>query len=129
MEYTVPLWYTFLTIALALSTFIAYPIVALFVTRPIQRILRQKNQDHISDWVVWPFKSGWYAMAIVVPFERWRHERNQGFMDTVLPIRQAANRMQCWLSLWLEVSMFGMVFLMLCGLFLEFMGVWSLGSG
>ncbi|MCC5827672.1 hypothetical protein [Alkalimonas sp.] len=114
-----PLWYVFTMIGLLLSSLIAYPVVALFVTRPIQRILRQKNQDHISDWVVWPFKSGWYATVILVPFERIDRGRNPGFMNTILPIRQTANRLQWWLSLWLEISMSGMVLLGFAGMLFQ----------
>ncbi|MDP4536646.1 hypothetical protein Q3O60_10635 [Alkalimonas collagenimarina] len=94
MDDPIPFWYDAFFFGSLISTIIAYPIVALLVTRPIQRILRHKNQDHISDWVVWPFKSGWYAMAIVVPFERINRGRNPEFMNTVQPIRQAANQLQ-----------------------------------
>lgn len=50
----IPIWYDLLVISFLLSATIAYPIVALFVTRPIQRKLRQTNQDCLSQWVIPP---------------------------------------------------------------------------
>ncbi|MDP5134402.1 hypothetical protein ORJ04_00375 [Rheinheimera baltica] len=129
MEYTIPLWYTFLVIAFLLSLVIAYPSVALFVTWPIQRKLRQTKQDYLSDWIIWPFQSGFYAMGVLVPFTRWRHERNRDMVDAYELIRQAATPLQWWLSMWLAVSMIGMVVFLFFALALEFMGVWSLGNG
>ena len=112
-----------------LSMVIAYPTVALFVTRPIQHKLRQTQQDYLSDWIIWPFRSGFYAMGVLVPFTRWRHERNRDMIDAYELIRQAATPLHWWLSLWLAVSMCGMVVFLFFALALEYMGVWSLGSG
>ena len=108
-------WFVLFFIGLWISCFVAYPIVAVFVTRPIQRQLKLTKQDHISDWVVWPFQSPVYAMAIVVPFERWRNERNRHFIDALQPVRQAATPLQWWLSLWLEVSLYSAVIFGLVG--------------
>lgn len=125
IEDSIPFWCDFLLMGLLLSTVIAYPTVAVLVTRPIQQKLRQTKQDYISDWVVWPFQSGVYAMAIVVPFARWRNERNRGFVDALQPVRQAATSFQWWLSLWLEVSLYGMVMLGFFMMAMDALGVWS----
>lgn len=104
MEFTAQEWYLLLYLSLLLSAVIAYPTVALFVTRPIQRKLRQTQQDYLSDWIVWPFQSTFYAMGVLLPFTRWRHERNRYMVDAYELIRQAATPLQWWLSLWLAVS-------------------------
>lgn len=105
MEFSVRDWFSILMLSSLLSAVIAYPTVALFVTRPIQRKLRQTKEDFLSDWIVWPFQSGFYAMGVVVPFARWRHERNRSMVDAYELIRQAASPVQRWLSYWLLVSM------------------------
>ena len=128
-EYTVPLWYTFLLLGLLLSTVVAYPIAALYMTRPIQQKLRQTNEDFLSDWIIWPFQSGFYAMAVLIPFARWRNDKNQHLIDIVIPIRRVATQLHWWLALWLEVSMYGMVLLGGNMVVFEYIGIWSLGSG
>lgn len=128
-EYTVPLWYTFLLLGLLLSTVVAYPIAALYMTRPIQQKLRQTNEDFLSDWIIWPFQSGFYAMAVLIPFARWRNDKNQHLIDIVIPIRRVATQLHWWLALWLEVSMYGMVLLGGIMVVFEYIGIWSLGSG
>ena len=125
MELSIRDWFSILWVSSLLFTIISYPTVAVLVTRPIQQKLRQTQQDYISDWVVWPFQSGVYAMAIVVPFARWRNERNRGFVDALQPVRQAATSLQCWLSLWLEVSLYGMVMLGFFMMAMDALGVWS----
>lgn len=125
----IPLWYGLLIMGLLLSTVIAYPIAALFMTRPIQRKLRQTNEDYLSDWIIWPFQSGFYAMAILIPFARWGNSKNQHLIDALAPVRRVATPLQWWLALWLEVSMCAMVILLFFALGLEFVGVWSLGDG
>lgn len=122
-------WYEYLLMGLALSMVIAYPTVALFVTWPLQRKLRLKHHDYITDIALWPFRSGYYAMAIVIPFIRWENERNRCFIQGMHRTRQAATPLQRWLSFWLLASMCGMVLLGFFGMALEFMGVWSLCSG
>ena len=125
MELPIRDWFSILWVSSLLFTIISYPTVAVLVTRPIQQKLRQTQQDYISDWVVWPFQSGVYAMAIVVPFARWRNERNRGFVDALQPVRQAATSLQWWLSLWLEVSLYGMVMLGFFMMAMDALGVWS----
>lgn len=125
MELSIRDWFSILWVSSLLFTIISYPTVAVLVTRPIQQKLRQTQQDYISDWVVWPFQSGVYAMAIVVPFARWRNERNRGFVDALQPVRQAATSLQWWLSLWLEVSLYGMVMLGFFMMAMDALGVWS----
>ena len=125
MELSIRDWFSILWVSSLLFTIISYPTVAVLVTRPIQQKLRQTQQDYISDWVVWPFQSGVYAMAIVVPFARWRNERNRGFVDALQPVRQAATSLQWWVSLWLEVSLYGMVMLGFFMMAMDALGVWS----
>lgn len=127
MEYPVPLWYSLLLFGLILSMFIAYPTVALFVTRPLQRKLRLTHQDYISDWVVWPFQTIFYTLAVLVSFVRWRHENNRHLVDADELVRQAATPLQWWLCLWLAVSTCGMAILSLLMIALDYFGVWSLG--
>lgn len=128
MEYQEPLWYTFLLLGSLLSAVIAYPTVALFVTRPIQRKLRQTQQDYLSDWVIWPFQSGIYAMAVLLPIKRWSHEVNRHMAEGDELVRQTATPVQWWLSLWLWVSICGMVLLIFMPAVLGFIGFWPLGS-
>ena len=128
MEFSIRDWFSILMLSSLLSAVIAYPTVALFVTRPIQRKLRQTNDDILSDWIVWPFQSGFYAMGVLVRFTRWRHERNRYMVDAYELIRQAATPLQWWLSLWLAVSMCGMVLLIFMMMLFDFLGVWSRGS-
>ncbi len=125
MEFSIRDFFSILWVSSLLLTIISYPTVAMLVTRPIQQKLRQTKQDYISDWVVWPFQSGFYAMAIVVPFARWRNERNSSFVDALQPVRQAATPLQWWLSLWLEVSLYGMVMLGFFMMAMDALGVWS----
>lgn len=129
MEYTVPLFYSYLVFGWLLSAVIAYPMVAIFSTRPIQRRLRLTQQDYISNWVVWPFQTIFYTLAVLVPFTRWRHENNRHMVDAYQLVRQTATPMQWWLCLWLAVSACGMVSLMFFIIALDYLGVWSLGSG
>lgn len=125
----IELWYDFIVVGFLLSAFIAYPTVALFVTRPIQRKLRKTQQDYLSDWVIWPFQSGIYAMAVLLPLKRWSHKSNRHLVEGDELVRQAATPVQWWLSLWLWVSMCGMVLLILIPGVLELLGVLPFGSG
>ena len=124
----IPLWYGLLIMGLLLSTVIAYPIAAFFMTRPIQRTLRQTNEDYLSDWIIKPFRTGIYAMAILIPFARWRNDKNQHLIDVMVPVRRVATPVHWWLALWLEVSMCAMVLLLFLALGLELVGFWSLGD-
>lgn len=124
MEFSVRDWVFIVCMLLLLSAVIAYPTVALFVTRPIQRKLRQTQQDYLSDWVIWPFQSGIYAMAVLLPLKRWSHERNRHMAEGDELVRQAATPVQWWLSLWLLVSMCGMVILIFFMMALDYLGVW-----
>ena len=128
MEFSARDWFSILMLSSLLSAVIAYLTVALFVTRPIQRKLRQTNEDYLSDWIIWPFQSTFYAMGVLVSFTRWRHERNRDMVDTYELIRQAATPLQWWLSLWLAVSMCGMVLLIFGLKAMDYLGVWSRGS-
>jgi hypothetical protein len=122
-------WYEYLFMGLLLSSVIAYPTVALFVTLPLQRKLRLKHHDYITDIALWPFRSLHYAMAIVIPFIRWENERNRSFIQGMHRTWQAASPLQWLLSLWLLASMCGMVLLLFLALGLEYVGIWSLGDG
>jgi hypothetical protein len=117
------IWYDFLVLGCLLSTVIAYPSVAMLVTRPIQIKLRQTNEDHLSDWIIKPFQTGFYAMAVLIPFSRWRDDKNQHLVDIVAPVRRVATPVHWWLALWLESSMFCMVFLGLLPLPLSLFGI------
>lgn len=117
------IWYDFLVLGFLLSTVIAYPSVAVFVTRPIQIKLRQTNEDHLSDWIIKPFQTGFYAMAVIIPFARWRDDKNHHLVDIVTPVRRVATPAQWWLALWLESSMFCMVLFGLLPLPLSLFGI------
>ncbi|WP_166838528.1 hypothetical protein [Rheinheimera pleomorphica] len=125
----IPIWYDLLVISFLLSATIAYPIVALFVTRPIQRKLRQTNQDYLSQWVIPPFQSIFYAGAVLIPMTRWRHENNKHMVDTDELVRKAATPLQWWLSLWWFASTCTMVLLIFLPPLLKFLGLWSLDGG
>ena len=129
MEYKEPLWYTFLLLGSLLSAVIAYPTVALFATRPIQRKLRQTQQDYISDWVKWPFQTIFYTLAVLVLFTRWRHENNRHMVDAYQLVHQAATPLQRRLCLWLAVSNCTMVLLIFMPAVLGFVGIWPVDSG
>ncbi|CAM3795320.1 hypothetical protein [Rheinheimera salexigens] len=117
-------WYELLFMGLLVSMMVAYPTVALFVTRPIQRKLRQTQQDYLSDWVKWPFQTIFYTLAVLVSFTRWRHENNRHLVDADELVRQAATPVQWWLSLWLAVSTCGMAILGLSMAALDYISVW-----
>ena len=123
------LWYDFLIVGFLLSAIIAYPTVALFVTRPLQRNLREPQQDYLSDWVIWPFQSGIYAMAVLLPLKRWSHEVNRHMAEGDELVRQVATPLQWWLSLWLWVSMCGMVLLIFMPAVFDFVGIWPVDGG
>ncbi|SEB05116.1 hypothetical protein [Alkalimonas amylolytica] len=116
MDKTVSVWFEVIGFIVIMSLIISYPLVAWFVTRPLQRLLRSNQQDMISDMVVWPFKSFWYALAILFPFARWRLERDKGglwlakgnnhhFIEGMDKVRQLSSASQWWLSLWLMCAM------------------------
>jgi hypothetical protein len=128
MGFTAQEWYLFLYLSLLLFAVIAYPTVALLVTWPLQRKLRLKHHDYITDIAIWPFRSIYYAMAIVIPFIRWKQARNRCFIQGMHRTRQAASSLQRWLSFWLMASMCGMVLLGFLMMLLEYLGVWSGGS-
>ncbi|MEH8021635.1 hypothetical protein [Rheinheimera metallidurans] len=127
MEFSIRDFFSIVCMVLLLSAVIAYPVVALFATRPIQRKLRLTQQDYISDWVKWPFQTMFYTLAVLVSFTRWRHENNRHLVDADELVRQAATPLQWWLCLWLAVSTCGMVMLMFSMMVLDYFGVWSLG--
>ena len=129
IEETIPLWYDLLALGLLLSAIIAYPIVALFVTRPIQRKLRKTKQDYLSEWFIPPFQSIFYASAVLIPMTRWRHENNKHMVDGDELVRKAATPLQWWLSFWWFASTCGMMLSIFLPPLLEFLGVWSLRGG
>lgn len=112
---TAGVWLDGLTGILLASAILAYPMVVLFVTLPLQRYLRSKKQDMISEMVVWPFKSFSYMAAVVIPFVRWETERNQWYVQGMDKVRQAASPLQWWLCLWFMVSVCGAFLLALIG--------------
>jgi hypothetical protein len=116
-------WYEYLVMGLFLSSVIAYPTVALFVTWPLQSKLRLKHHDYLTDFTIFPFRSGYYAIAIVIPFLRWKNERNRIFIQGMHWAREAASPLQRWLSFWLMISMNGMVLLGLLLAVLDHLGV------
>ena len=118
-------WFAILFIGSALSFFVAWPVTAIFVTRPIQQLLKKKNQDVISNWVIWPWQSPVYAMVIFWPIERMITERNRTFMEPLLPVRKTATLLQWWLSAWLELSGYFMLIGGLIGVVMTTFGIWS----
>lgn len=107
MVYATGVWLEGFAGIILASAILAYPMVVLFVTLPLQRYLRSKNQDMISEMVVWPFKSFSYMAAVVIPFVRWETERNRWYVQGMDKVRQAASPLQWWLCLWFMVSVCG----------------------
>jgi hypothetical protein len=124
MELSIRDYFSITWMLLLLSAVIAYPMVAIFSTRPIQRRLRLTQQDYISNWVIWPFQTIFYTLAVLVPFTRWRHENNRHMVDAYELVHQTATPVQWCLSLWLALSACGMVMLMLIMMGLDYFGVW-----
>ena len=118
-------WFAFLLIGSALSFFLAWPITAIWVTRPIKKLLKPKRQDVISHWVIWPWQSPIYAMVVFWPIERMITERNRSFLEPLLPVHKAATPLQWWLSAWLELSGYFMLLGILIGLVMTTFGIWS----
>lgn len=124
MESKMPFWFAILLAGVVSSMVIAYPIVTLFVTLPIQRRLRVQSQDYITNWAIWPFRSGVYAMAAVIPFTRWEKERNRSFVQGMNEVRKTATPVQWLLSFWLLFSLAGNLLLALFLIVVEIIGGW-----
>lgn len=114
---TIVIWLETIAGILLASTIISNITVVFFVTLPLQRAMRLKNQDMISDMVVWPFKSFSYMAAVVIPFIRWETEQNRWYVQGMDRIRQAATPLQWWLCLWFMISVCGFFLIALLSVF------------